>query len=154
MVEFKICLAEVEDTELLVRHRLSMWIEIAPELKKQGQESEELTGVWIKKKLSEGTLIGFIARTQTGLVGGSGCLWIREEQPRLTSTCLQTPYLMSMYTEKAFRRRGVASKIVKSAIDWSREHGYNTIYLHASEAGVPLYAAFGFKTTTEMRLML
>jgi GNAT superfamily N-acetyltransferase len=154
MVDFKICLAEVEDTELLVKHRLSMWVDMIPELKKQVQESEELTGSWIKKKLSEGALIGFIARTQTGIVAGSGCLWIREEQPRFTNTCLQAPYLMSMYTEKTFRRRGVASKIVKEAIDWSREHCYNTIYLHASEVGSLLYPTFGFKTTTEMRLML
>jgi GNAT superfamily N-acetyltransferase len=107
-----------------------------------------------QEKVTEYTLIGFIARTQTGLVAGSGFLWIREEQPRFTKTCLQAPYLMSMYTEKAFRKRGVASKIVKNAIHWSREQGYNTIYLHASEAGGPLYATFGFKTTTEMRLML
>ena len=154
MVDFKICLAKVEDTELLVKHRLSMWTDMIPELRKQVEESEELTSGWIKKKLSEGALIGFIARTQTGIAAGSGCLWIREEQPRFTNICLKAPYLMSMYTEKAFRRRGVASKIVKSAIDWSREHGYDTINLHASEAGVPLYLTFGFKTTAEMRLML
>jgi L-ribulose-5-phosphate 3-epimerase UlaE len=100
MVEFEICLAEIEDIELLVRHRLNMWLDIAPEHKQQIQESEELTDGWIKKKLTEGTLIGFIARTQTGIVVGSGLLWIREEQPRLTKTCPQAPYLMSMYTEK------------------------------------------------------
>jgi GNAT superfamily N-acetyltransferase len=59
-----------------------------------------------------------------------------------------------MYTEKGFRRAGVASTIVQCAIEWSKEHGYKTISLHASEAGIPLYEKFGFKQTAEMRLML
>jgi len=154
MVEFEINIAKVEDIELLVKHRIGMWNDMRPELREKAQELEDLTRDWIKKKLSEGKLIGMIARTETGVVVGSGCIWIKEEPPRLVSPRLESPYLMSMFTEKAFRRRGVASMIVQSAIDWCKENGYNTISLHASEAGISLYEVFGFKPTTEMRLML
>jgi len=154
MVEFKITIAKAEDTELLVKHRLSMWNDIHPELRKEVQELEELTRWWIKKKLSEGKLVGFIAKTQTGLVAGSGCVWIREQQPSLMNPCLEAPYLMSIYTEDDSRKKGVARLIVQNAIDWCKEHGYSTITLHASEAGFPLYAALGFKLTSEMRITL
>ena len=154
MTEFKISLAESEDTEFLVKHRVGMWKDIRPELGAKAKEMEDLTRDWIKTKLSEGKLIGFIVRTQTGVVAGSGCIWLREDAPRPFNQCLEAPYLISIYTEQGFRRAGVASMIVQFAIEWSREHGYKTISLHASGAGIPLYERFGFKPTTEMRLML
>ncbi|MGA2680385.1 MAG: GNAT family N-acetyltransferase [Candidatus Bathyarchaeia archaeon] len=154
MTEFKISLADPEDTEFLVKHRGGMWKDIRPELCEKAKEMEDLTRDWIKTKLSEGKLIGFIARTQTGVVAGSGCIWLRDDAPRPFNPCLEAPYLMSIYTEEGFRRAGVARMIVQCAIEWSREHGYKTISLHASGAGIPLYERFGFKPTTEMRLML
>jgi GNAT superfamily N-acetyltransferase len=154
MIELKIFLAKTEDTELLLKHRVGMWKDIRPELCEKVEESKDLTRSWIKTKLSEGKLIGFIVKTQNGIIAGSGCLWIREDGPRPFSPLLGSPYLISMYTEKGFRRAGVASTIVQCAIEWSKEHGYKTISLHASEAGIPLYEKFGFKQTAEMRLML
>jgi len=154
MTEFRIVLAKAGDNELLVEHRVAMWKEIRPEFAKKAKELKELTRDWIKTKLSEGKLIGFIAETVTGEVAGSGCIWLREDAPRPFNPCLEAPYLMSMYTEEGFRRTGVAKMIVQYAIDWSKEHGYRTMSLHASEAGIPLYGQFGFKLTTEMRIML
>lgn len=154
MAEYKITLATAEDLELLTKHRIGMWMEIRPELKKQAQELEGVTRDWIKRKMSEGKLIGFIAKTSTGTIVGSGCIWIKEEPPRLYNQRLESPYIMSMYTEPGFRRKGVARAVVQSAIDWCQSHGYNTVSLHAAEAGIPLYEAFGFKQTTEMRLIM
>jgi GNAT superfamily N-acetyltransferase len=154
MVKFEVALAKADDLDLLVRHRLSMWTDIAPELKTEIQESEERTRQWISGMLSEDRLIGVIAKTEEGQIAGSGCIWLREEQPRPTTSRLKAPYLMSIYTEKGFRRTGVASLIVKSAIAWCKEHGYDRITLHASEAGKRVYEAFGFKSANEMRLTL
>jgi hypothetical protein len=82
MTEFKISLVETEDIEFLVRHRVGMWKDIRPELCEKAKEMEDLTRNWIKTKLSESKLIGFIARTQTGVVAGSGCIWLRDDAPR------------------------------------------------------------------------
>lgn len=131
-----------------------MWVAIRPELSEQAQEMAVLTRDWVKRMLSENRLIGFIAKAESMQVAGSGCIWLREEQPRFVGSKLQAPYLMSVYTEESFRRKGVASLIVNAAVDWSKTNGYNTISLHGSEAGIPMYERFGFKPTTEMRLNL
>jgi len=144
----------MEDLDLLVKHRVGMWKEIRPELKEKAVEMEQLTREWIKKQLTEGRLVGFIVKTPSGQVAGSGCIWLREDAPRPHNTRLASPYLLSMFTEEGFRRKGVARLIVQHAIDWTKEHGYVTISLHASVAGIPLYESLGFKQTTEMRLML
>ncbi len=62
------------------------------------------------------------------------------------------PYLLSMFTEPRFRRRGVATLVVHAAIDWCKKNKYERLMLHASEMGRKVYANFGFKRTWEMRL--
>jgi len=131
-----------------------MWRDIHPEFGVKVDESEDLTRKWIRERLSSGMLIGFIVRADDGSVAGSGCIWIRDEQPRPTNPHQVQPYLMSMYTEKEFRRKGVAKLIVKKALDWCKKHDYERIILHASDEGRALYEAFGFEPTTEMRLKL
>ena len=64
---------------------------------------------------------------------------------------LVVPYLMSMYTVKGFRRKGVASLIVKGALKWCREHEYDGVVLHASKEGRSVYEGLGFEPSNEMR---
>ncbi len=154
MAKFELSLANVDDVDILVKHRLGMFNDMHPDLAKEVQASEGQTRQWIKEKMSDGTLAGFIVRTKDGRAAGSGCIWIKKEQPNPTHLRLEAPYLLSMYTEKSFRRQGVARLIVKAAIAWSKEHGYDHINLHATDVGKPLYEEFGFTATNEMNLKL
>jgi len=61
---------------------------------------------------------------------------------------------LSMYTEPDFRKRGVASMVVKEAIRWCRKRRYERLMLHASKMGRGVYRRLGFKRTWEMRLNL
>jgi GNAT superfamily N-acetyltransferase len=151
-LKIKLSYVGPDDIDLLVAHRLNMWRDIHPEFGTEVDESEGPTRKWIKRKLAEGKLIGLIARSPDGKVAGSGCIWLREEQPRPTNPRQEVPYLMSMYTEPTFRRKGVAKAIVKRALGWCREHNYDRVVLHASTQGKPLYESLGFESTTEMRL--
>ena len=153
-MKFNIQYATLKDTELLVKHRLSMWCDIIPDPVMPVTGTQERTLKWIREKLSSGKLIGFIAKTEEGQVAGSGCIWIREQPPLPMSPFLEVPYLMSLYTEREFRRQGVAKLIVETAIAWCRAHGYDRVNLDASEAGKSLYETFGFKPGYSMRLQL
>ena len=127
-----------------------MWRDIRPELEEKLPAAEDLTRRWIEDGLAKERLIGFVARTSKNRIVGSGCLWIRPEQPRPTNPRLEVPYLMSMYTESEFRGRGVARRIVQEALKWCREMRYDRVVLHASRQGMPLYESIGFEPTTEM----
>jgi GNAT superfamily N-acetyltransferase len=151
-LNFSLTFAGPDDVDLLVEHRLNMWRDIHPEFGSKVDASEGLTKKWIKQKLAQGKLVGFIARTPGGKVAGSGCIWLRDEQPRPTNPRQEVPYLMSMYTEPEYRRKGVARMIVKKALKWSKDHKYERVNLHASTLGKPLYESLGFESTTEMRL--
>ncbi len=153
-MKFKISQARIDDLEILVEHRLGMFGDMYPDLGKEIENSREQTRKWISERLSNGDLIGFVVRTEAGLVVGSGCLWVKKEQPNPTRLRLEAPYLLSMFTEKNFRRQGVARLIVRNAIAWSKKHGYDRINLHATETGKLIYEELGFKPTSEMQLKL
>ena len=153
-MKFKISQAGMDEVDIILKHRLGMFGDMYPDLGKEIEASKEETHRWILEQLSNGNLVGFIVRNGVGQVAGSGCLWIKKEQPNPTHPRLEAPYLLSMFTEKNFRRQGVARLIVKTAMEWSREHGYDRINLHATEVGKPLYEELGFRPTNEMQLKL
>lgn len=149
-----VSIGNVSDMEILVSHRLRMWRSIYPGKEKEIDESSGMTRDWIFNALEGGRLIPFIARTDGGKVAGSGCILIKEDQPRPSSSKTDNPYLLSMYTETEFRNMGVATEIVKESMKWSEEHGYDRMTLHASEEGRHIYEKLGFLPTNEMRIWL
>lgn len=60
--------------------------------------------------------------------------------------------VLNVYTDRAWRRRGVAELVMRSVLDWARARGLGRLVLHASPEGRPLYEKLGFVATNEMRL--
>jgi len=104
---------------------------------------------WVRRRLLNGTLIGWIVENQFGSVVGGAVLWLRKGA-RAPPTSGTQPYLTSMYTEPTYRGRGVASLLVREAIKWTRSHGYGSILIHTSNKARGFYPRFGFKRTWEM----
>jgi GNAT superfamily N-acetyltransferase len=50
-------------------------------------------------------------------------------------------------THPSARGRGLASRISQHLVDWSVEHGCDTVALDASELGRPIYERLGFEAT-------
>ena len=151
MCSFKLSYAGLRDVDLLAEHRKKMWLDIHPEYESKVGATEKGARRWIRDQIAKGSLVGLIVRSADGEAAGSGCIWLREEQPKPTSMRLTVPYLMSMYTVKRFRRQGVASLIVKGALGWCREQKYDRIVLHASMEGRHVYETLGFESSNEMR---
>lgn len=56
----------------------------------------------------------------------------------------QKAYIMNMYTEPGYRRRGIARRMVELLVAESVGRGVVRISLEATKMGRPLYAACGF----------
>ena len=59
--------------------------------------------------------------------------------------------ILNVFTERAWRRRGLARQLMEQVIAWARAHGVVRLVLHASAEGRPLYERLGFEPTNEMR---
>lgn len=154
MEEFSFVLAGIDQLDRLLDHRMSMWREIYPGMDSGGEDLVIETRKWLTEKLSNGSMLAIIAMTSGGSVAGSGCILVQEDEPRPTSSIARKPHLLSMYTEKEFRGRGVARMIVERAIKWARDNGFDRMTLNASVSGRPLYEKMGFRATNEMQLFL
>jgi GNAT superfamily N-acetyltransferase len=63
-------------------------------------------------------------------------------------------YVEGVYVLPAFRRRGVATRLMRECIDWLKTMGCDFVRLQATSEGVPLYESLGFEPTGEMELTL
>ncbi len=59
--------------------------------------------------------------------------------------------ILNVFTERPWRRRGVAAALMRELLEWCRSNGVESVVLHASDEGRPLYEKLGFEPTNEMR---
>jgi ribosomal protein S18 acetylase RimI-like enzyme len=83
---------------------------------------------------------GLIVRPMIPRPGTSGGIEVRETQ------------VVNVYTEVAWRRRGIAALVMRQLLDYTSANKLNRVSLHASDDGRPLYESLGFEPTNEMRL--
>ena len=139
------------DLPLLVDHRHRMWTDIAHHTEAQISDHDLRYRPWAKRRLASGELAGVVAETREGRAVASGLVWFRAEQPRPDFQGFESPYILSMFTEPAFRGRGVATRIVRELLTICRERGFPNVGLHASRFGRGVYRRVGFERTWEMR---
>jgi len=59
--------------------------------------------------------------------------------------------VLNVYTEPAFRRQGLARRLMQEVLARARETQLDSLVLHAAPDGRPLYEQMGFAPTNEMR---
>ncbi len=146
--------AGLRDLDALIHQRRAMWEALGIRNSEQHVKGDRVYKRWARARLKNHELMAWVVKSSDGRIAGGGCVWLQTVQPRPHRVSMVQPYLLSMYTEPDFRRRGVASMVVKEAIEWCRKNKYERLMLHASEMGRKVYSKLGFKRTWEMRLDL
>ena len=108
---------------------------------------------FIETALMDGSYRGWLVEHEDRVVAGGGVA-IVGFQPTPSDPNPRRAWLINLYTEPVYRRRGLATELLRTMIDWCRQQGLKSVALHASSAGRPLYELLGFKPTNEMRLLL
>lgn len=152
--EIRLRRVRISDLDLLVRHRRKMWEDIGDEDPQSLDKADLAYKKWVSTRLKNKTFLGWLATADDEAVAGTGCIWLQPVQPRPGNRRKFQPYLLSMYTEPAYRGRGVATEIVRAAIKWAKQNDFSGMRLHASGMGRGVYQKLGFKRTWEMRIKL
>ena len=126
-----------------------------PELYKQLLHKAE---EYFRRALPAGEYIAWVATPESDpliVVAGAG-VQLRELMPRpdTAGTSLlagEQALVVNIYTERAWRRRGIAELLMRHVLAWARERGVASVVLHASGEGRRLYERLGFVGTNEMR---
>ena len=63
-------------------------------------------------------------------------------------------YIMNVVTIPAYRRTGIARRVMQAILHWLSEQGIRRVTLYATEMGRPLYQELGFAAGNEMVLRM
>lgn len=145
--------ATVEDVEIVLRHRRAMFTDMG-----HGSEAERDAMITaarpiVARGLGDGSYRGWFVESDGQVIAGGGVA-IVPFQPSPLDPVARRAWVLNMYTEPDYRRRGLARLLMNHIISWCRAEGFRTLQLHASDDGKALYEALGFRPTNEMRLKL
>ncbi len=154
MDEITIREAGQQDLAVILHHRRAMFEDMGQKDEAALKAMEATSRPFFAQALAEGWYRAWLAQNAAGdVVAGGGILILPwPSHPRDSQT--RRPMIVNVYTEPAYRRLGLARRLMTAMLDWLRQRGYGTVSLHASDYGRPLYESLGFKATNEMRLQL
>lgn len=95
------------------------------------------------RHMSDGTFISWLAMDGDKIVGTSGMSFV-EKPPYFGCPNGKIGLLSSMFTDKEYRRQGIAKELLSRVVNEAREYGCGTVQITASDMGVLLYTDFGF----------
>lgn len=138
---------EISDVEILVKMRLEFlkeagYVKDTTNVQELIQELEEYIRSHVNKDL-----FFWVAEIDTVAVS-TGVLMFWDKLPICAGkqNGSKVGYVSNMYTIPKFRRKGIASNIVKEIIKYGKNLGMLKIMLHASEDGKGVYKNLGFTT--------
>lgn len=157
---FLIRSATLDDLAVIARHRIMMFSDMGQLPDAQRPELLERSVEYLRGALAAGEYLGWLAAAQEPagtIVGGAGVQLRRTLPHPLTRDGVtriaagRQAVVLNVYTEIAWRRRGVAELLMRHVIEWARSADLDTLVLHASDDGRHLYERLGFAQTNEMR---
>ncbi len=142
---FFLRLATKDDIQQIVELRIKFLKEVRIDAPTDGlDEYREVMSNYLKKEMSSGNFIAWLAITNNEIIATSGLITI-QRQPQLWNMSGQEVYIMNMYTKPEWRRKGIGTAILEKLIDEARNRGVEAIKLHATPMGKALYEKRGFK---------
>lgn len=145
--------ASQNDIPELLRHRRGMYQDMGYNDAGALANMVSTCEPYFVQALANGTLRGWLACAGDRVVAGGAILISPWPSHPYDGQCRRAT-ILNMYTDREFRRQGIALRLLQTMIDWCRKEGFAHVTLHASDMGRPLYESLGFVPTNEMRLDL
>jgi len=154
MEEMSIRPATIEDLDLILHHRTAMFSDMGDQDATRLAAMRTSSEAFLRRGLVDGTYRGWLAAIAEGRVVAGGGIAIVPWPGSPEAPEPRRAWVQNIYTEPAFRHRGIGRQIMETLVAWCRAEGFHAVSLHASRFGRPLYESMGFQQTNEMRLYL
>lgn len=98
---------------------------------------------YYERHMGDGTFVSWLAVDGERIVGTSGMSFV-EKPPYFGCSSGKIGLLSGMFTDREYRRKGIAKELLTRVVDEARRFGCGTVQITASDMGVLLYTDFGF----------
>ena len=95
------------------------------------------------RHMKDGSFVSWIAEDEGKIIGTSGMSFV-EKPPYFGCPSGKMGLLSSMFTNPAYRRKGIAKELLHRVVEEAKNYGCGTVQITASDMGVKLYTAYGF----------
>jgi GNAT superfamily N-acetyltransferase len=146
--------ATIEDIPAILHHRREMFRAMGHNNATLLGRLEPLAKRYFQDAFRAGTFRGWMAVDSGGTIVGGGGIADVLLPPGPYAPTPTRPEIINVFVESAYRRQGIARRLMEVMIDWCCARGYASVFLHSSEDGRPLYSSMGFEPTPEMKLPL
>ncbi len=98
---------------------------------------------YYEKHMADGTFVSWLAFDGDKIIGTSGMSFV-EKPPYFSCPSGRLGLLSSMFTDKEYRRMGIAKELLGRVVAEAKDYGCGAVQITASDMGVKLYTDFGF----------
>lgn len=129
-----------DDVETFIKMRITQLRE------EDAEEDTDLAPAlkdYYARHMADETFISWVAVCEGRIIATSG-ISIVEKPPYFGCPSGKIGLLSSMYTDSAYRRRGIAKELLSRVMSEAKNKGCGTVQITASDMGVKLYSSFGF----------
>jgi GNAT superfamily N-acetyltransferase len=144
----------VDDIPDLVRLRRLMFESMGYDDPAQLDAADRAAAAYFDDAMPRGEFHGWLAVTAAGEAVGSGGAVIDRHPPGPNNLSGRMGYIMNVVTVPAYRRTGIARRVMQAILRWLEDQDVRRVTLHATEMGRPLYQELGFTAGNEMQLRM
>lgn len=109
---------------------------------------------YFQQAIPAGDFAAFVAMIGSEMAGTAGMVF-HTHPPTAANLTGRRGHILNVYTLPQFRKRGIASLLLKKLIEHAQGLGIGRIYLHAMPEARAIYEKLGFEATEdEMRIDL
>jgi GNAT superfamily N-acetyltransferase len=148
--------ATAADAAILAEHRVAMFREMGSVDPRFEPQLRAACAAYFAAAIPSGEYVGWIGSPpgEATPVAGAG-VQLRSLLPRPTQDgdgllLGREGLVLNVYTVEGWRRRGVATHLMQTIIQWAAGEGIVRLVLAAAPAARPLYEQIGFVGTREM----
>ena len=151
------------DVGIIARHRAAMFLDMGSATQAVVERLTSDTEAYLRQAIPSGEYVGWLASLTSrpaDPVAGAG-VQVRRVLPfprrrpdgRADVAHGLQAVVLNVYTEPAFRHRGLARRLMQEVLAWAKTARIESLVLHAAPDGRALYEELGFAATNEMRFM-
>jgi len=103
-------------------------------------------------RMAKGKAALFLAEADSRPIGVAAIYMMTNHRSEIFG--FHSAYVSNVWVEPQWRRRGIASTLMRMAVEWAKQHGCEVVRLRSSKMGRAVYAGLGFVTSDEMEFRL